>query len=148
MAQSEASLINASVMITGYGRIGKALHRYLSCYTNSITVCARNPAQLALASACGAKAVSLDSLTVHLPQDYLFNTIPHPIFDYATLSALGKETELIDLASFPGGVDEHAARVLRTKLTVARGLPGKYAPKSAGYAVADAVEGLLKEVIT
>ena len=148
VTQSNITLINARVLITGYGRIGKALHRFLSNYTNSITICARNPVQLTLAAACGAYTAALDGLTSHLSQDFIFNTVPHPLFDYATLSAIGKETELMDLASFPGGVDAHAARVLQTKLTVARGLPGKYAPKSAGYAVAEAVEGLLREVNT
>ena len=146
VCESERSLINASVLITGYGRIAKALQRYLSPLTRAITVCARSNHALTEAACKGAKAVPLSELRTQLEQDFIFNTVPHPLFNAEELSQLREGALLIDLASFPGGVDKHAARVNEIRLIEARGLPAKYSPKSAGAAVACAVEEMIKEV--
>lgn len=41
------------------------------------------------------------------PGDYdlVYNTVPHMIFTKRELQALRRDTVLVDLASFPGGVD-------------------------------------------
>ncbi len=147
VSESDGSLINASILIVGYGRIGKALHRYLSVLTNHITVCARKEEQRTLAHSYGADTVAFDALRVKSDFDYIFNTVPHPVFNEQELSAIGADTLLMDLASFPGGVDRHFAEAKDIKLLIARGLPAKYSPKAAGEAVGSAVMTMIKEVI-
>ena len=143
---SDNSLLNAGVLITGYGRIAKALHDILLPLTKRITVCARSSNALTLAACKGANAVPLEMLAGNLAADYIFNTVPHPVFNAPEITAMRRDTLLIDLASFPGGVDRHMARAKGIRLTEARGLPAKYAPKAAGNAVAEAVEEMIKEV--
>lgn len=144
--ESDGSLINASVLITGYGRIAKALQELLTPLTKRITICARNREALTLAACRGAETVPLRQLAAHLNKDYIFNTIPHPVFNAPEITAMKKDTLLMDLASFPGGVDRHMAKAKGIRLLEARGLPAKYAPLAAGNAVAAAVEEMMKEV--
>ena len=146
ISESEKSLINASVLITGYGRIGKALHRYLSPFTSNITVCARGIPARAEAESKGANTVSFDKLEDNSVYDFIFNTVPHPVFNAKELSSVRGDAMMIDLASFPGGIDKHIARVNSIKLLTARGLPSKYSPQNAGETVAQAVEEMIKEV--
>lgn len=145
--ESDQSLINSSVLITGYGRIAKALQRYLFPFTSNVTICARSSIQRSAAKANGSKVINFETLKDNLQYDFIFNTVPHPVFNDAELKAIRKSALLIDLASFPGGVDKHLARVRGIRLIEARGLPAKYSPKSAGEAVARAVDKINKEVI-
>ena len=141
---SEYSLINSPVLICGYGRISKALHRYLQSFTNDITICARNENQRALAVSSGAKSIDFDNLSCE-KFSFIFNTVPHPVFNEKELKTVKNSALLIDLASFPGGVDMHFAEYYKIKLLTARGLPGKCSPKNAGEIVAQTIDKLIKE---
>lgn len=134
---SSSSLINSSVLLVGYGRISKALHRLLSGYTPNITVCARNDVQQAIARMNGANAIGFDELNCRY--DFIFNTVPHPVINEMELRTCNDDTLIIDLASFPGGVDMHFAGALGVNTVVARGLPARLSPKSAGEAVAKVI---------
>ena len=87
----------------------------------------------------GASAVTIDELATQNDFDFVFNTVPHPIINERELRLFKKDALLVDLASFPGGIDVHFAESLGLNLIVARGLPAKYSPKSAGETVAKAV---------
>lgn len=141
---SDFSLINSPVLICGYGRISKALKRYLEAFTNDITICLRNPQQRAHAESTGAKTISFDELNCR-EYDFIFNTVPHPVFNKKELKTIKKEALLIELASFPGGVDKHFADYYKINLITAGGLPGKYSPQSAGEIVAHTIDNLIKE---
>lgn len=143
---SSKSLINSRILITGYGRIAKALHKYLAPFTNDITVCARSIDAQTLAQMNGAKAVNFDSLQDKSEYDFIFSTVPHPVFNETELAAIKKDAVIIDLASFPGGVDVHFAKHFGLNLIVARGLPAKYSPESAGKVVAQTVDTMVREV--
>ena len=142
---SETSLINAKVLICGYGRIGKALKRYIEPFSRDITICLRNRNSAAAAECEGARVIGFDKLKKGADYQFIFNTVPHPVFNEAELRALKRDVLLIDLASFPGGIDEHYAKALNTNYITARGLPGKYSPKSAGIIVADTVKDIINE---
>ncbi len=146
ISNSDISLINSKVLIAGYGRIGKALHRYLMPFTSNITVCARNDNALCMAEINGAKTIGFSDLKNNNGYSFIFNTVPHPVFNEAELAALKKEAVLIDLASFPGGVDVHFSKHMGINLIVARGLPAKCSPKSAGKVVAETVDIMVREV--
>ena len=52
---------------------------------------------------------------------------------------------IIDLASYPGGVDFEKAKELGVKTIHALSLPGKVAPKSAGEIIESTILSILKE---
>lgn len=143
--QSERSLINSSVLIVGYGRIGKALHKFLSPFTGNITVCARKDYVRSLAFSNGACAIDFEQLVNANDYDFVFNTVVHPVINSRELSAMKPSVLLIELASFPGGIDTHSAAAKGLKLIIARGLPGKYSPESAGAIVAKTVDKIVRE---
>ena len=144
---SDLSLVNSNVLITGYGRIAKALHKYCEPLTKNITICARSAIAQALARMQGAVAIDFTALTECGKYDFIFNTVPHPVFNEFELKSVKKGAVIIDLASFPGGVDRHFAEHFGLNLVVARGLPAKYSPKSAGIIVAETIDRMVKEVI-
>ena len=77
----------------------------------------------------------------------IFNTVPVLLFSRDILQRMDRSTLLIDLASKPGGVDFTAAAELQLKTIWARSLPGRVAPKSAGFIIKNAILNMLKEGI-
>ncbi len=145
VSSSEKSLVNSSVLITGYGRISKALEHLLSNYTKNITICARNINQRTLAVCNGSKVINFDDLQNESNYDFIINTVAHPVLNEKELASVSKNTLIIDLASFPGGVDKHFAKANGLNFLVARGLPAKYSPIDAGIVVAQTVDYMIKE---
>lgn len=145
ISNSDFSLSNSKILIAGYGRIGKALHHYLKPFTNNITVCARREEQLTYAQMNGAYTIKLDGLKAKNNFDFIFNTIDFPVFNKDELSAIKNDALIIDLASFPGGIDKHLAELKGVSFIEAQALPGKYSAKNAGMVLAKAVDRIVRE---
>ena len=133
-ARMQSAFSGTSVLVIGWGRIGKCLARLLKnngCY---VTVAARSCADRAMLNALGYDALPTDSIHGLHRFNLIFNTAPAPILDREALSRC-PNTLKIDLASSQGleGAD----------VIWARGLPGLYAPESAGRLIA---ETFVKEV--
>ena len=77
--------------------------------------------------------------------DLIFNTVPAMIFDEEKLKRIKSGALIIDLASYPGGVDFEKAKELGVKTIHALSLPGKVAPKSAGEIIESTILSILKE---
>ena len=81
------------------------------------------------------------------PGDYdlVYNTVPHMIFTKRELQALRRDTVLVDLASFPGGVDTLMAHTLGITVVDGRNLPGRTAPETAGALIGETVAEMIEE---
>ena len=131
-------------LITGYGRIGKVLARKLELLGAEITVSARKPSDLGLILASGLRAEQTFSYRSDLGRyDYIVNTVPAPVLAAEHYPQLRPDCLLLELASEPGGFDAQACLDAGLQLIRAPGLPGKCAPKTAGYAIAEAVLRIL-----
>ena len=142
---SNMSIYNSKVLITGYGRIAQALHKALFSMGADVTICSRSKESIAMAKFNGAKHITFDELKNKNNYDIVFNTVPHIIFTKAELDALDSEVTLIDLASFPGGVDTLYARSKGIKLIDGKCLPSRYSKKSAGFLIGKTVHQIIKE---
>jgi dipicolinate synthase subunit A len=142
---TEISLYRAEVLITGYGRIAKALHGILAACGANVTVCSRSKESEIQALYNGARHVGFDALKFKNSNDIVFNTVPHIVFTESELSALKDGAVLIDLSSFPGGVDTLCAAAAGINLIDGRGLPSKYCKKTAGILIGKAVADIIKE---
>ena len=120
------ALLGASVLVTGYGRIGSLLADRLRLLGGRVTAADRSPVRRAEARARGLYAVDITELP--LSPDAVINTVPAPILTGDFGGAL-----CLDLASAPGGWAD------QTPVLRAPGLPGLYAPKAAADAMAEAV---------
>ena len=145
MQASHNALMGKSALITGFGNIGKSLCRKLVALGMQVTVCARSIGARAEAEDYGAARCDFSALPLN-PADFVFNTVPSRVISYSYLSALDRESVIIELASNPGGVDVDAAHTLGITLLDGRGLPGKYAPRTAGMILHDTVTELAREV--
>lgn len=135
--KSKKTIINSKILIIGFGRIAKALCHLLKPFSKYITICARKEIDRDTAKLYGIDSISFDQIDDSY--EFVFNTVPHPVINKVELKKLKDDVLIIDLASFPGGVDMHYADVFNKTLIVARGLPAKYSPKTAGEAVAKSV---------
>ena len=141
MSATEHSLKDAACAIMGYGRIGMALGNMLKAFNADVTVWARREESLTLAMENGLKAKKLSPSTSTIAQNstIIFNTVPERIFSNEALLSMSPQTVLIELASLPGGFDPDIASQCEIKLINGRGLPPKYAPRSAGKILADTI---------
>ena len=127
----------SSVLILGWGRIGKQLSRTLKILEAQVTVCARKPGDRALLRAFGYEALEPEALSDRLSQfDLILNTAPARISPPEVLADF--HGAALDLASVPGLVGD--------RVTYARGLPGKLAPKASGRLIAETLLRKGKEV--
>ena len=146
IARTPISLFGASVLVTGYGRIGCFLAKMLHSLGAVTYVASRSPAHLTKIELEGCIPVSYDTLSDVLPKmDMIFNTVPFVVFTKELLKQVPKESLFVDLASLPGGVDKDAAKLLGVEVNHALSLPGKVAPVSSGKIVADTVIRLLSD---
>lgn len=123
-----ATFAESPALILGWGRIGKCLSRLLRSIGCPVTVAARKEYDRAMLEGLGYRAVDISEIEKHLPRrKLLFNTVPEGI----CLKGEFQNCVKIDLASLPG--------LQGTGIITARGLPGKYAPESAGKLIAETV---------
>lgn len=133
MEEFPFTLHSADTVVTGFGKVAKALALRLKALGANCTVVARSSSARAEAESLGFKAVDFS----HLPAEakkcrILFNTVPAAVCDRSVLSQLEPSQGIIDLASKPGGVDLDAAKTFGVNVIWALGLPGKVAPSTAG----------------
>lgn len=146
MEELPTTIFGSKILITGYGRISKALVRVLSGFGAEVTVTARKYSDLAWAEIMGCKAVHISELEDKISEyDIIFNTVPAVLLDENKLKLLKEDALVIDLASKPGGVDFETARNLGIKAVWALSLPGKVAPVKSGEIIAETILNILRE---
>lgn len=124
LEQQFGNLKNASVLVIGWGRIGKKLLPLLKGNGAAVTIAVRKEGALSQLQALGEKAVLISQWS---PQQYdvIVNTAPAVLLDE-------KETNpqafLMDLASVQG--------ICGNRVLWARGLPNKEAPEASGTLIA------------
>lgn len=146
LEESAITLYGAKILLTGYGRITKALVRQLSGFGADVTVTARSFSDLAWARIMGARAIHLPAVNSILPTvDIVINTVPATIFSEERLRLLKDDCLFIDLASKKGVEDFELAKNLGIRTIWALSLPGKVAPVTAGGIIADTIHNILSE---
>lgn len=133
----ETTFADSPALIVGWGRIGKCLARMLKALGADVTVAARKESDRAMLRALGYRAAEPSDLERILPRCRLiFNTAPEMVLDEKALSFCRRCVK-IDLASAPG--------MAGPDVVWARGLPGVYAPESAGKRMAETIIRRLEE---
>ena len=138
------TIFNSNILITGYGRIAKILTEYLLALKANVFVCARRELSRTEAELTGAKAFGFNKLIELLPGfNIIINTVPMLILGEKELKNVDSNALIIDLASKPGGVDFSAANTLKIKTMHALSLPGKYSPKTASEFIETVINNTL-----
>ncbi|MBQ8503775.1 MAG: hypothetical protein IJ491_05805 [Clostridia bacterium] len=137
-------IVGKKVLITGFGRVGKALALILKNVNMDVYIAARSKEQLVEADCLGLKTVNLKEMsTVIYLFDYIFNTVPENIFSEADISCQKDDSIYFELASKPFGAEKSFFAKENKKYVFAGGLPGKYVARSAAGIIAELVEHML-----
>ena len=140
------TVFGTRVGIVGYGRVAFAAAKLFCAVGADVTVFARSTRARAEAHMMGYTAKPISAFSECVGEyEILINTVPARIFNRDILSEFSCGSRLIELASAPFGLDFDEAAALGVRVERASGLPGKYFPETAGYAVADTVTEILRE---
>lgn len=121
-ARLGSSISGHSVLILGWGRIGKCLGKILQAKGMDVSIAARKDADLAMLEALGYRAIPLYGT---MPEaEFFVNTIPAMV-----LPQVPDHITAIELASKPG--------MAGPNIISARGLPGKMRPAESGKLIAE-----------
>lgn len=145
--RSPVNLSGSTCLVLGYGKCGSVLAAKLKGLDANVCVCARRVDALAQAKAAGFETLPFDSLKNSLHEFlFIFNTIPAQYFDESLLKEVLQDATLIDISSNPGCFDLDAASKLGIKTALCLGLPGKYAPKTSGLILTEALVAQLESL--
>jgi len=146
MKEQAQTVMGMRVLVTGYGRIAKILSKYLCALGAKVTVSARKFSDLTWARIMYCNAILLSEIDTCLGDfDTVVNTIPAQIFDREKLVKLKKDCLVIDLASKTGIADTELAKSAGVRVIWALSVPGKVAPITAGYIIADTILNIIAE---
>lgn len=146
MEELPVTIWQCPCLVTGYGRVAKALSQRLVALGAQVTIAARRHSDLAWAEESGCKSLPVSMLPEKIREFRLvFNTVPAVILGESTLRQMDPKTLLIDLASKPGGVDFNTAKELGIKTIWALSLPGKAAPQTAAQILKRTILNIAKE---
>lgn len=124
------------ILITGYGRVGKALSRVLRALGCDCFIAARSALQRQEAVLAGCKAHSPDDLSrVAFLFDIICNTVPARLFSLDTLRVLRPGCLFLELASAPFGTDPDDCVKVGVIRIAGGGLPGRFTPDAAAGAM-------------
>ena len=146
MENTQHTIHGSRCLVIGYGRIGNVLARMLRALGAHVTVAARRYSDFSWIKVEGYQMAHTMKLSGRLSDlNIIFNTVPRLVLGEAEIAQLPKGCLLIDLASFPGGIDYDAAQKQGVPCLWALGLPGKVAPVSASLILKDCIYNILEE---
>ena len=129
MEQLPCILHGCTVLVIGWGRIGKCLAKLLRELGAYVTVAVRKETDRAMLDALGYDTLDTQLLSGSLLRFRLiFNTAPEMVLPAETMGSARSDCLKIDLASKPG--------MDAPDVIYARGLPGRLAPESSGRLIA------------
>lgn len=149
MQRTDRALSDLCVLVTGYGRFGRALSQRLLVLGAEVWVACRREVQRLQARSDGMHAVAIEEMEAVLGRvDMVLNTIPARVLPLHALQCLRRGAWLLELAGAPYGFDREAAVSLGLCCDVLPALPARYAPQSAAMALKRAAMHLVLEALT
>ena len=144
LEHSGVSLKGLPVLVTGFGKVGKATGALLQNVGCRVTVAARSKVQHTEAQLLGLNAIPFSKMPQALQETAaVINTVPAPLFDAKKLRRCKKDTLYLELASAPFGANETDVREVGLHYVPGGGLPGRFCPDACAMAMLD----VIKEVI-
>lgn len=135
---TNALIMNKKVLVIGFGESGQAIAVMLKNLVTEVVVVARRQETREKARELGINAIDFNQIIQEIETyDMVINTVPALILNEPILKKIPLSTQLIEIASPPGGFDRPLADKMLLKVTDLPGLPGIFAPKSSGEALAE-----------
>ncbi len=136
-------IYQSQVCVLGFGHCAQPIVDELIALKADVLVAVRRKELKATIETKGARYVSLQE--VDLSQiDILINTIPSLVIQQKELEQAKKGIMIIDIASYPYGIDHHYAISHGMNSQILSAIPCKYAYGYAGRMIADEIERMLE----
>lgn len=136
LENAERYLPSKKVLITGYGRISKALVSFLKGLSMDVYIAARSVSQRNEAELFGLKAIDICDIerSVYV-FDYIINTVPFQIFSSDAVRNIKQGAVYFEVASRPFGAGEKDFEETGKKYILASQLPGRFYPEQSAGAI-------------
>lgn len=132
LLHKDTNLHKSKALVLGYGKCGRILADKLKGLSAYVTVCSRDPQELALADTFGLEILSLEELSSVINQfEYIFNTIPAQVLEKEQIKRLQQDALILDISSGQGCIAPEEVAALEGHFYRCTGLPGKYAGYSS-----------------
>jgi len=134
------SLSEATMLLLGYGNLGKACAAVFRSLGSRVLVCSFDVEEQLLAKAAGYTVVSLSDfgITEHF---FLLNTIPAAVLDSVPLTIFPPTAVLFELASVPC----LSKFIPQWNVIACPALPAKYCPESAAQLMFQEITSQIKK---
>lgn len=132
-------LYNSHVMVLGYGHCAKPIIDGLLAFNAMVSVAVRNEQYKEEIETKGAIYQNINQLDLK-NIDILVNTIPSVVVGKEQLSYACPKMMIVDIASYPYGIDHHYALSQGFNCQILSAIPCKYAYGYAGEMIADVIE--------
>lgn len=132
-------LYQSRIMILGYGHCAKPIIEYLKAFHSDIIVGIRNLKYQEEIERMGVQCIDIHDIDLS-DVDILINTVPSVVVEKEQLDKANKRIMIVDIASYPYGINHHYALSLGLNSIILPSIPCKYAYGYAGKLVADVIE--------
>ena len=137
-------LYHSRITVLGYGHCAKPIIDYLVALHAYVNVVVRNKKHKQSIEERGAHFQLLSELDLK-EEDILINTVPSVIVDKECLDRDNHHMMIVDIASYPYGIDHHYALSQGFHSQILSAIPCKYAYGYAGNMIADVIEREFKD---
>ena len=108
----EETIHESTILICGFGRIGKILCKDFKALGANVYCAARKESDFAWIREQGYIPISYAEIPEIGPKiDIIINTVPHMILSEKELKSLKSNVLIVDVASLPGGIDKNIEEV-------------------------------------
>lgn len=144
---TDITINNSNIMVIGYGNIGSYLVDILSKLNADLIVSIIEPNDEFLLKQKNIKSVysnDLDSMKIYLSNiDIIVNTVPSLILNREYIDCIKPNCYILDVASYPHGVDKKYLDHKNLKNQIYLGIPSDIAPKTAGKILSKKINTIL-----
>lgn len=136
-------IYKSSVLVLGFGHCAKPIIDYFLAFKADVYVGVRNLQLREQIEDLGCHFVDIEKLDLS-KIDILINTIPNVIVKKNELEKANSKIMIVDIASYPYGIDHHYAVSKGMNSQILSAIPCKYAYGYAGEMIADVIEREIK----
>lgn len=132
-------IYQSQITVLGFGHCAKPIIAYLVAMKAKVSVYVRNSKYQQDIEDMGATYIDLKNLDLS-NEDILINTIPQVVVEAHHLDFANHKMMIIDIASYPYGIDHHYALSKGMNCQILSAIPCRYAYGYAGKMIADEIE--------
>ena len=137
-------IYQSRILVMGFGHCAKPIVRYLNAMGGIVDVALRNRELDSDVINEKSQPIALDKLKLN-EYDIIVNTIPARVITNQMLEVIRKPVMILDIASFPYGLDHRYALRKGLNCQILSSVPCKYAYSYAGYMILEEIEKVIKK---